>query len=172
MCLKTDTILLQYTFYQFQYFIATCLCMVEIYQEILQSNNFNGNDLMVSFNWSWSRLINKLSLIRNLNLFVSEGRISKWSKSIEQLYSSRWSDTADCLTLLRRFPVKLNIPLCSAALVKMWRFCFTIISNLGVTTRVSVNSVRADHFFKGIFITEQRTQFTRWLENNFKFTEL
>ena len=25
ICLKTDTILLQYTFYQFQYFIITCL---------------------------------------------------------------------------------------------------------------------------------------------------
>ena len=24
MCLKTDTIILQYTFYQFQYFIKTC----------------------------------------------------------------------------------------------------------------------------------------------------
>ena len=34
MCLKTDTILLQYTFHQFQYFITTCLCTVEIYQEM------------------------------------------------------------------------------------------------------------------------------------------
>ena len=59
---------------------------------------------MVLFNWGCSRLINKLSLIRSLNLFVSEARISKWSKSIEQLHSSRWSDTADCLTHLRRFP--------------------------------------------------------------------
>ena len=36
MCLKTDAILLQYTFYQFQYFIITCLFTVEIYQEIFQ----------------------------------------------------------------------------------------------------------------------------------------
>ena len=57
MCLKTDTILLQYTFYQFQYFIATCLYMVEIYQDISQWNSFNGNDLMVLFNWGWSRSI-------------------------------------------------------------------------------------------------------------------
>ena len=47
MCLKIDTILLQYTLYQFQYFITTCLCMVEIYQQTLQSNSFKGNDLMV-----------------------------------------------------------------------------------------------------------------------------
>ena len=47
MRLKTNTILLQYTFYQFQYFITTCLCLLEIYQEIFQLNSFNGNDLMV-----------------------------------------------------------------------------------------------------------------------------
>ena len=67
MCLKTDTTLLQYIFYQFQYFITTCLCTVEIYQEIFQSNSFHGNDLMVLFDWGWSRLINKLSLTRSLN---------------------------------------------------------------------------------------------------------
>ena len=77
MFLETDTILLQYTFYQFQYFITTCLCTVEIYQETFKSNSFNGNDFMVLFNWGWSRLINKLFLIRSLNLFASEARISK-----------------------------------------------------------------------------------------------
>ena len=77
MCLKTDTILLQYTLHQFQFCITTCLCMVEIYQQMFQSNSLNGNDLMVLFNWGWSRFINKLSLIRSLNLFLSEARISK-----------------------------------------------------------------------------------------------
>ena len=62
MCLKTDAILLQYTLHQFQYFITTCLCAVEIYQQMFQSNSFNRNDLMVLFNWGWSCLINKLSL--------------------------------------------------------------------------------------------------------------
>ena len=81
-------------------FIATSLCTVEIYQEMFQSNSFNGNDLMVLFNWGRSCLINKLSLIRNLNLLVSEVRLSKSSKFIEQLHSSKWSDTADCLILL------------------------------------------------------------------------
>ena len=97
--------LFQYTFYQFQYLITTCLCMVEIYQEMFRSNSFNRNDLMVLFSWDWSRLINKLSLIGSLNLLASKARISKWSKSIEHLHSSRWSDTADFLTLLRRFLV-------------------------------------------------------------------
>ena len=32
---------------------------------------------MVSFNWGWSSLINKLSLTRGLNLVTSEARISK-----------------------------------------------------------------------------------------------
>ena len=125
--------------------------MDEIYQRRSQSKSFNGNDLMVLFNWGWSRLINKLSLIRSLNLFASEGRITitKWSKSIEQLHSSRWSDTADCLTHLRRFPVKLEKPISKKVAV-----CFTIISNLAVTTHVSVNNIRADLFLKGIFITE------------------
>ena len=129
MCLKTCTILLQYYFtiqlhsITIHYFITTCLCLVEIYQYIFQSNSFNGNDLMVLFNYGWSRLTSNLSLMKSLNLFASEARISKWlsiEKSIEQLHSSSLSDIADCLTLLRRFPIKLDIPICSAALVKKW----------------------------------------------------
>ena len=77
MNLKTDTIRLQYTLHQFQYFMTTCLCMVEINQQIFQSNSFKENDLMVLFSWGWSHVINKLSLIRSLNLLVSEARISK-----------------------------------------------------------------------------------------------
>ena len=84
---KSDTILLQYTFYQFQYFIKTCLCAVEIYQETFQSHSFNRIDLVVLFNWGWSRLINKLSLIKGLVMFATETGIIKGSKSIEQLNS-------------------------------------------------------------------------------------
>ena len=126
MCLKTCTILLQYYFTILLHsttihcFITTCLCLVEIYQYIFQSNSFNGNDLMVLFNYGWSRLTSNLSLMRSLNLLASEDRISKWLRSIEQLHSSSLSDIADCLTLLRRFPIKLDIPICSAALVKKW----------------------------------------------------
>ena len=39
---------------------------MEIYQQMFQLNSFNRNDLMVLFNWDWSRLIKKLSLIRIL----------------------------------------------------------------------------------------------------------
>ena len=45
MCLKRDTTLLQYT-HQFQYFMTTYPYTVEIYQQMFQSNSFNGNDLM------------------------------------------------------------------------------------------------------------------------------
>ena len=81
--------------------------MDEFYQQRSQSKNFNRNSMMVLFNWDWSHLINKLSLIRSLNLFASEARKSKSSNSMEQLHSSRWSDTGDCLTPLRCFSVKL-----------------------------------------------------------------
>ena len=60
MCLKTDTILLQYTLDQFQYFITTYICT---WKSIKKCFSFNGNDLMVLFNWGSSRLINKPSLI-------------------------------------------------------------------------------------------------------------
>ena len=51
--------------------------MMEIYQQMFESNNFNRNGLMVLFNWGCSRLINKLYLTRSLNLFASEARKSK-----------------------------------------------------------------------------------------------
>ena len=145
--------------------------MDKISQQRSQSKSFNGNDLMVLFNWGWSRLINKLSLMRSLNLFVSEARISKWSKSIKQLHSNRWSDTAGSLTHLRCFSVKLKIPMCSAAQIKKVAVCFTIVSNLAVTTPVSINNGRADPFLKGIFM-KQWIQLAWWLENNCKFTKL
>ena len=145
--------------------------MDKIYQQRSQSEIFNGNGLMVLFNWGWSHLINKLSLIRSLNLFASETRISKWSVT----FSDNQVDgqiLLILLTLLRCFPVKLEISKCLAALVKKVVVCFTIISNLAVTTHISVNNVRADLFLKGIFIMEQRIQLAWWLENNFKFTKL
>ena len=51
-------------------------------------------------------------------MFAPKARMSKWSKSIEQLYSSRWSETTDCLTPLRHSPVKLDIPICGNVLLK------------------------------------------------------
>ena len=61
---------------------------MEIYQLMSQSKNFNGNDLMVLFNWGWLHLVNKLSLIRSLNLFTPVARISQELKSIQRLHSN------------------------------------------------------------------------------------
>ena len=95
-------------FISFNISITTWLCTVESYEQMSQSSNFNGNDLMVLFSWGSSHLINKLSLISSLNSFASEVKISVWLNSIEQLHSSRWLDIADFLTL-RGFPVKFNM---------------------------------------------------------------
>ena len=113
---------------------------------MFQLNYFNGNDLMVLFNWGWPRLIYKLYLVRSLNLFASEARISKWSKYIKQLNSSKSCDTVDLLTILRQFPVKLEIPMCSAALVKRWQ-C-PLPSNLAVTIPTPINKVRMELFLQ------------------------
>ena len=53
-----------------------------------------------------------------MNLFDSVAKISKSSKFIVQLYCNRWSDTADCITVFRRFPVRLEIPMRSDGYVK------------------------------------------------------
>ena len=80
-----------------------------------------GNGLTVRFKTGLSRLISKLSLIRSLKLLVSEAKISKLSKSIVQSYCNRCSETAESFTFLTRLPVKFEIPICSAALVKKCR---------------------------------------------------
>ena len=77
--------------------ITTYLRTMDFYLEMPKSNSF---DLIVLFNWGWSRFMNKRSLIRSLNLFASEAKISKWSKSIEQLHSIKWADTADTICLI------------------------------------------------------------------------
>ena len=77
ICFKTDTVLIQIHASS----VSTCLCAVEFYLQMSQPNSFNEKDLMVLFNCRWSRRsVNKLSLIRDLYLFTSEARISKWSK--------------------------------------------------------------------------------------------
>ena len=104
-----------------------------------QSNNLSWNDSMDLFHWGWSCLMNKLFLIRSLNLFASEARISKWS------YSNIWSDTADCLTLLDIF--QPNYVLWSSS--KKVVVCFTRISNPEIITRIIINNDGADLFLKG-----------------------
>ena len=94
-----------------------------LYQSIFKTN---GKDFIVLllFKIGLSRFIKRLSLRSNLNLLDSAAKMSKLSKFIVQLHCIRWSDIADCLTFFRRFPVRLEIPKCSAALVQKWRKVF------------------------------------------------
>ena len=52
-----------------------------------------------------------------MNLLQSVAKMLKSLKFMSQLYCNRWSGIADYLTFLRRFPVILEIPMCSVALV-------------------------------------------------------
>ena len=79
-----------------------------------KSKSSNGNDFIVLFKIDFSRFINKLSLRSILNLLQFVAKMLKSSKFKAQLQYNRWSDIADCLTFLRRFPVRLKIPVCSA----------------------------------------------------------
>ena len=49
--------------------------------------------------------------------------------------------------------------MCSAALVKKVAECHTIITNVAVTTRISINSFRKDLIMKFTFIFEKRIKF-------------
>ena len=73
---------------------------------------------MVQFKIGLSCFINRLSLMSSLKLLVSEAKTSKLSKLMTQSHCKQWSETADSFTFFTRFSVKLEIHICSAALVK------------------------------------------------------
>ena len=76
---------------------------------------------MMRFKIGLSRFINRLSLMSSLKLLVSEAKTSKSSKLMTQSHCKGWSETADSFIFFTRFSVKLEIPVCSAALVqKCW----------------------------------------------------
>ena len=76
---------------------------------------------MVRFKIGLSRFINRLSLMSSLQLLVSEAKTSKLSRLMTQSQCKRWSQTADSFIFFTRFSVKLEIPICSVALVKKCR---------------------------------------------------
>ena len=81
-------------------------------------NSSKGNNSTVQLKIGLSGLISKLSFTKRLKLLVSEAKISRWSESIVQLHCSRWSETTGYFTLLTRLPVKFEIPIRSATLIK------------------------------------------------------
>ena len=81
------------------------------------SNKNNGAELMFLFNIGLSRLINKLSLISNRNLFVPWTRMVKSSNEGSWLQNRRCSRieiSADGVTFLK---VKGEMPICSPDLI-------------------------------------------------------
>ena len=75
-----------------------------------------GNYLITLFKIGLLCFINKLSLTSNLYLLESRAKLLNLSKIMAQLHRNRWPDIADCLMILSHFPVRLEIPMCSAAL--------------------------------------------------------
>ena len=81
---------------------------------VKKSKSSNGNDFIVLFKIVLSHFITKLSLKSNLNLLQSVAKMLKSSKFMAQLRCNRWPDIADCLTFLRHFTVRLEIPVCKS----------------------------------------------------------
>ena len=104
-----------------------------------------------------------------------------------QLHSSRWSDTADCLTHLRRFPVKLEIPMCSAALKTIFEnngypksfvdFCIKkyldkVFIKKEVVLKASKKELICVLPFLGKRSMQLRTRLVNSIESNLKFCKL
>ena len=104
-----------------------------------------------------------------------------------QLHSSRWSDTADCLTHLRSFPVKLEIPMCSAALKTIFEnngypksfvdFCIKkyldkVFIKKEVVLKASKKELICVLPFLGKRSMQLRTRLVNSIESNLKFCKL
>ena len=90
---------------------------------------------MVQFKIGLSRFINRLSLMSSLKLLVSEAKTSKSSKLIMQLHCKQWSETADSFLFLCQ--VRNSHMFCCSG--KKMLVSFTIISNVAVTTCITIN---------------------------------
>ena len=115
----------------------------------MKKTDLHQNSLIVLFKIGWSRFINKLTLRYNLNLLESAAKIWKLSKFMAQLHCNKWSDIGDCLTLLSLFPLISEIPMCLAG-IKVEE-SFSVISDLAVTTFITINYSRVNFFLKLIF---------------------
>ena len=56
----------------------------------------------------------------SLTLTNSPFKMLTSSKFMVALNCNRWSNRADCETVLRRLPARMEIPMCSVALVEKW----------------------------------------------------
>ena len=90
---------------------------------------------MLRFKVGLSHFINRLSLMSSLKLLVSEAKTSKSSKLMMQSHCKQWSETADSFSFLCQ--VRNSHMFCCSG--KKMLVSFTIISNVAVTTRVTIN---------------------------------
>ena len=97
-----------------------------------QSNSSNGN--------------NFIALRSNLNLLESIAKLLKSSKFTTQLHCNGWLDIADCLTFFKTFSCKIGDPhlFCSSGIKVVESF--SALSNLAVTSCVTLSNSRMNFF--------------------------
>ena len=115
---------------------------------VVKKTDLHQNGLIVLFKIGHVLLTNS-PLDMTLNLLESAAKIWKLSKFMAQLHCNKWSDIGDCLTLLSLFPLISEIPMCLAG-IKVEE-SFSVISDLAVTTFITINYSRVNFFLKLIF---------------------
>ena len=134
---------------------------------VVKKTDLHQNSLIVLFKIGHVLLTNS-PLDITLNLLESAAKIWKLSKFMAQLHCNKWSDIGDCLTLLSLFPLISEIPMCLAG-IKVEE-SFSVISDLAVTTFITINYSRVNFFLKWIFKSNEGIKSTLWSKNGFQFT--
>ena len=134
---------------------------------VVKKTDLHQNSLIVLFKIGHVLLTNS-PLDITLNLLESAAKIWKLSKFMAQLHCNKWSDIGDCLTLLSLFPLISEIPMCLAG-IKVEE-SFSVISDLAVTTFITINYSRVNFFLKWIFKSNGGIKSTLWSKNGFQFT--
>ena len=80
-------------------------------------------------------------------LHLSVAQMLKPSKFMAQLHYNKWSDAADCFTFFEIFSCKIGAPHVSSCSGIKVTEGFSIISNLVVTTRITISYSRANFFW-------------------------
>ena len=104
-------------------------------------------------------------------LHLSVAQMLKPSKFMAQLHYNKWSDAADCFTFFEIFSCKIGAPHVSSCSGIKVTEGFSIISNLVVTTRITISYSRANFFLKQLFEQKQSVKSTLRSKNYFQFTK-
>ena len=101
-------------------------------------------------------------------LHLSVAQMLKPSKFMVQLHYNKWSHAADCFTFFEMFSCKIGAPHVSSCSGIKVTESFSTISNLVVTTRITISYSRANFFLKQLFEQKQSTLRSK---NYFQFTK-